>query len=86
MKRDIKNKLQSAFELPAEMLGDVYRITCVGNENIIIENYKSIVEYETYIVRVSCGVSVLGEKLNVIEISSDEIVIVGMIENIEFEK
>lgn len=86
MNRDFKNKLQSILELPAEMLGDNYRITCVGNNSIIIENYKSIIEYESYIVRVSCGVSVLGDKLNVLEISSDEIVIGGIIQNLEFEK
>ena len=86
MKKDLKNKLQSALELPAEMLGDIYRITCVGNGNVIIENYKSIIEYETCIVRVSAGLSIIGDKLNVLEISSDEIIIGGVIQNIEFEK
>jgi sporulation protein YqfC len=86
MKNEFKNKLQTVLELPSEMLGDTYRITAIGNESIIIENYKSIIEYESYIVRVSCGVSVLGDKLNVLEISSDEIVIGGIIQNLEFEK
>lgn len=86
MKRDFKNKLQSALELPAEMLSNIYRLTCVGNENAIIENYKSIIEYESYIVRLSCGIAILGDKLNVLEISTDEIVIGGIIKNIEFEK
>ena len=86
MKNEFKNKLQTVLELPSEMLGDTYRITVIGNESIIIENYKSIIEYESYIVRVSCGVSVLGDKLNVLEISSDEIVIGGIIQNLEFEK
>ena len=86
MKREIKDKLQMAFELPAEMLCDKYRLTAVGNQSVIIENYKSIVEYETNIIRLSNGICVVGDKLNVIEISTDEIIIGGTIENIEFEK
>lgn len=86
MNKELKNKLQFAFEIPAEMLGNTYRIICTGNNSIIIENYKSIIEYETHIIRVSCGVSILGDKLNVLEISSDEIIINGIIKNIEFEK
>ncbi len=86
MKRELKNKLQTVLELPAEMLCDTYRLTAVGNENIIIENYKSIIEYESCIIRLSNGVCIIGDKLNVIEITTDEIVIGGTIKHIEFEK
>ena len=86
MKRDIKNKLQEAFELPAEMLCGTYRLTVVGNKSLTLENYKSIVEYEANIIRFSSGVCIMGDKLNVIEITGDEIIIGGTIKNIEFEK
>ncbi len=86
MKKDFKNKLQSALELPAEMLGDTYRLTAIGNESLIIENYKSIIEYESCIIRLSNGICIIGDKLNVIEITADEITIEGTIKNIEFEK
>ena len=52
---------------------------------VLIENYKSIIEYEAYVIRLSCGVTLFGENLNVLEISSDEIVIGGNFKNIEFE-
>lgn len=86
MKNDIKNKIQTALELPAEMLCDTYRITAVGNKNLIIENYKSIIEYETNIIRLSNGICIMGESLVVGEITTDEIIIEGTIKNIEFEK
>lgn len=86
MKKDMKDKLQMVFELPAEMLCDTYRLTAIGSENIIIENYKSIIEYESHIIRLSNGICIMGDKLNVIEITADEIIIGGTIKNIEFEK
>lgn len=85
MKKDIKEKLQVALELPAELLMNSYRITIIDNLNILVENYKSIIEYESYIIRLSCGVSILGDNLNVLEISSDEIIVGGKLMNIEFE-
>lgn len=86
MKKNIKNKFQETFELPAEMLCGTYRLTSIGSENIIIENYKSIVEYEANIIRFSSGICIVGDKLNVTEITADEIIIEGTIKNIEFEK
>ena len=86
MKRDIKNKIQEAFELPAEMLCGTYRLTAVGNNSLTLENYKSIVEYEANIIRFSNGICIMGDKLNVTEITADEIIIGGTIKNIEFEK
>lgn len=86
MKRDLKNKFQEALELPAEMLCGTYRLTAVGNKSLTLENYKSIVEYETNIIRFSSGVCIMGDKLNVLEITADEIIIGGTIRNIEFEK
>ncbi len=86
MNKDIKNKIQEALELPAEMLCDTYRLTVVGNKNLMIENYKSIIEYETNIIRLNNGICIMGDKLNMVEITADEIVIEGTIKNIEFEK
>ncbi len=85
MKKEIKAKLQVALELPAELLTNSYRMTVIDNSNVLIENYKSIIEYEAYVIRLSCGVTLFGENLNVLEISSDEIVIGGNFKNIEFE-
>lgn len=85
MKKEKKAKIQEALELPAELLMNSYRITFVDNTSVLVENYKSIIEYESYIIRLSCGVTLLGENLNVLEISSDEIFISGRFKNVEFD-
>lgn len=85
MKNNIKAKLQEALELPAELLSDSYRVTVIDNTHIVVENYKSIVEYEEFLIRFSCGIVILGEKLDVLELTTSEISIEGIIKNIEFD-
>ena len=60
-------------------------MTVVGNESILLENYKGIVEYEENIIRLSNNINVFGSGLNIEEITDDDILITGKIKNIEFE-
>lgn len=81
----IRQKMQTAFELPKELLKNYSRLTVIGGEDVWIENYKSILEYDEEFIRLSNNISIFGEKLSVAEISSDDILIVGKIRKIEFE-
>ena len=83
--KSIKEKFSAMMELPKELLLDIPRITMLGNEDVFIENYKGIVEYEENIIRLNNGINIFGDKLNVEEITDTEILIVGKINNIEFE-
>lgn len=84
-KNKVKQKMQMAFELPKELLKDYSRITIIGGEDIWIENYKSILEYDEQFIRFSSDISIYGENLSVAEISLDDILIIGKIRKIEFE-
>ncbi|MBQ9279839.1 MAG: YabP/YqfC family sporulation protein [Clostridia bacterium] len=84
-KGDFREKIQKAMEIPVELLSSYPRITLLGNESVFIENYQSIVEYEKTLIRISNNVIVYGSDLNVEEITSDEMLIVGKIKSIEFE-
>jgi sporulation protein YqfC len=83
--KKVKEKFNQILELPKELLLDLPRITVLGNEQILIENYKGITEYEENMVRLNNCINIFGHKLNVEEITSDEILIVGKILSIEFE-
>ncbi len=82
-KNSIREKIEKALEMPLELLKNIPRVTLIGNENVLIENYKSIVEYEKNIIRVSNNVCILGEELNVSELSAEELIITGKIKSIE---
>ncbi len=81
----IKEKFLDMMELPKELLKDVSRITLLGNEDILIENYKGIIEYEENIIRLNNGINIFGTNLNVEEITDVDIFITGKINNVEFE-
>lgn len=81
----IKEKFLDMMELPKELLKDVSRITLLGNEDILVENYKGIIEYEENIIRLNNGINIFGTNLNVEEITDVDIFITGKISNVEFE-
>lgn len=84
-KGEFKEKVQKALEMPIELLKNYPRMTILGDETVYIENYKAITDYEENLIRISNNISVFGEKLNVEEITADNILIVGKIKSIEFE-
>ena len=80
----VRESFEKALEIPIELLKNVPRATIIGDECVLVENYKAIVEYEKNLIRLSNNLSILGEDLNVAEITSDEIIINGKIKSIEF--
>ncbi len=83
--KGIKEKFSEAMELPKELLLDIPRMTILGNEDILIENYKGITAYDENIIRFQNGISIYGNKLNVEEMTDSEMMITGEFKHIEFE-
>ena len=84
-RKNIRDKMAEALELPRELLKDYSRITVLGKEDVWIENYKSILEYDESFIRISNDICIYGLNLSVEEISDEDILIVGDIQRIEFE-
>jgi sporulation protein YqfC len=84
-KNGFREKLEKALEMPIELLNNYPRITVLGKDSIFIENYKAITEYEENLIRISNNVSIYGKKLNVEEITADDMLISGEVKTIEFE-
>lgn len=88
-KVNIREKMTELFELPKEIVLDLPKITMVGNNNIIIENYKGIVEYDNNNIRVNTSNGIIkidGGSLVIREITSEDLLIEGNINMIEFQK
>lgn len=84
-KREFREKLEKALEMPVELLNNYPRITVLGRESVFVENYKAIIEYEENVIRISNNISIYGEKLNVEEITADDMLVSGKFRTIEFE-
>lgn len=83
--KSAKEKFLDFMDMPVELLKNTYRITMVGKQSILIEKYKSIIEYDENIIRTSSGVTIQGTELNIEEISDNEIFVTGNLFHIEME-
>ena len=84
-----QNKIDRLLEIPKEISSEEPKITIMGFNQIIIENYKGILEYQDFFVRISTHIGIIninGYELNLNEMTSDDIEVTGKIEGIDFEK
>ena len=88
-KQKRKNRIQNILEMPKEVYTNMPKLTVVGFEEMIIENYKSILEYEEFFVRINTHIGILninGFNLNLEKMTNDDIKITGTIESVDLEK
>ena len=88
-KMKLTEKIDNMLEIPKEVYSNVPKITVVAFEEAIIENYKSILEYEDYFVRINTHIGVLninGYNLKLEKMTNEHIRITGEIESFDFEK
>lgn len=84
-----KEKIVEILELPKEILLNMPKLTMIGRGNLIIENYKGVIEYEDNKIRINTGIGIIkikGERLSIKEITSEDIMVDGEIEIMEFLK
>ena len=83
------NKFEKILELPKEVCTNVPKIEIIGFDEMIIENFKGILEYEEFFVRINTHigiVSINGYNLNLENMTNDDIKVTGHIDSIDFEK
>ena len=88
MKKKVK-KLEEILEIPVELSTDTTKVTIVGFERLFIENYRGILEYQDYFVRVNTHkgiININGFNLNLEEMTTDDLLVTGKIESIDFEE
>ena len=83
------NKIDKILELPKEVCTNIPKIDIIGFDEMIIENFKGILEYEEFFVRINTHigiVSINGFNLNLENMTNDDIKVTGQIDSIDFEK
>lgn len=83
-----KNRITRMLELPQEVVTDEPKITIVGFHELLIENYKAILEYEDFYIKINTHVGAIninGFNLKLKEMTGDDIMVLGSIDSIDFE-
>lgn len=82
------NKLNEILEIPKEVSSNIPKITIIGFEEMLIENYKGILEYDEVFIRLSTYIGIInisGISLSLNQMTEDDILVSGKIESLEFE-
>ncbi|QZY56550.1 sporulation protein YqfC [Crassaminicella profunda] len=85
--KEIRESVSELLELPKDIMLDLPRITLLGKLQLYIENHKGIIEYSDTRIRVNTKSGVIritGRELSIKTIVTEEIIICGQVENIEF--
>ena len=90
--RDKKNqqlgKLDRLLELPKEVCSNIPRIIITGFDEMLIENFKGILEYEEFYIRINTYIGIIninGYGLKLENMTNDDIKVTGKIESFDFE-
>ena len=88
-KKSLKQKMTEMLELPKEVVLNIPKLTMLGNSDLMIQNYKGVFEYEENRIKINTGAGIIkiaGQSLSIKEITSEDIMVIGKIESLEFLK
>lgn len=89
MKRNNYNRFDKMLELPKEVCSNIPKIIITGFDEIIVENFKGILEYEEFFVRINTYIGVVnvnGYGLTLENMTNDDIKVKGKIESLDIER
>ena len=75
--------------MPKEIYSEEPKVTVTGFEELMIENYKGILEYEDYFIRINTYIGIIninGFNLKLEKMTEDDIKVMGKIESIDIER
>ncbi len=82
-------KFINLFDIPEEITSDIPKVTILGFDKMLVENYKAILEYQDFFIRVKMStglINVNGFELKMNEMTKDDLIITGTIDSVDFEK
>ncbi len=87
-RKNVKSRISKALEVPEEVSLKVPKLTILKFEQVLIENYKGILEYQDFFVRIQTYIGIIninGYQLSLEEMTIDDLIVKGKIESIDFE-
>ncbi len=84
----LKENMIKAFELPADLAYGSVLLSITGQNELLIENYRGILEYKENHIRIQakdCRILIIGKRLKIEYYTNEEMKIKGFIEQIIYE-
>ena len=83
------NKINSALEIPKEVYTNQPKLIVIGFNELQIENYKGILEYEDYYIKLETYIGIIninGTGLRLDKMTEDNLRITGKIETVDIKR
>ena len=81
-------ELSDHLNLPSDILAGAPIVTATGRNEVCLENYKGIIEFNDNIVKVqskTCKICIEGHELNIPYLTEDEMKVTGFIKAIYYQ-
>ena len=82
------DRLNHLLEIPKEISTDLPKITILGFDEILVENYKNILEYQDIFIRINTFqgiINISGFNLKLDQMTNEDIKVIGKIDSIDLE-
>lgn len=83
------NKFTQILEIPRELDKKQTKVTVISFDEIMVENYKGIMEYEEFYVKINTEIGVIninGFNLSLEQMTNEDILVKGVINSIDLER
>ena len=83
------SRINRFLEIPRKVVTGVPKVTITGFDEILIENYKNILEYQDILIKINTfegAITIYGFNLKLEQMTDEDIKVNGKIDSIEFER
>lgn len=81
----INKKITDILDMPKEVTLNYPKVTLLGEESVVVENHKGLVELSQTVIRLNTSmylIKITGENLDIKSITGEDIEIIGKITGI----
>lgn len=83
------NRLAQMLDMPRELDKTQTKVTIISFDEILIENYKGIMEYEEFFVKINTEIGIIninGFNMKLEQMTNEDVLVKGVINSIDLER
>jgi len=86
LRKRFKQDIAELLELPLDITLDVPRVVVIGDLGVLISNHRGLIQYSPQKLVIGVGrgqITISGEKLEIEEVSKEDMAVRGVIRSLE---